>query len=97
MANAGAIRECLACEKSFSPFDALQKGVHSTFVEQYCSPECQNEFENVLEASKEIAIERGLLTPEGEATLKGNANPTNNLTQQNLNDLIAKFSPRVKI
>lgn len=55
-----AIRECLACEKSFDPLAAVRGGVSLKNAETYCTPKCESEFEQFLTASATHAESIGL-------------------------------------
>jgi hypothetical protein len=59
-----AIKECLACESHFKQSDSILKGVTITLSEQYCSKECEENFEQFLAAEVAQAEQRALNSPE---------------------------------
>jgi hypothetical protein len=58
------VHECLACEAKFKQSDAILAGVAIIFSSQYCSKECQENFEQCLELESKLATERALATAE---------------------------------
>jgi hypothetical protein len=59
-----AIKECLACEAKFKQSDSILKGVAIAYSEQYCSKECEENFEQYLELEVAQAEQRALNSPE---------------------------------
>jgi hypothetical protein len=62
------IKECIACEREFKGSDALLAGVSIINCEQYCSPQCELDFEQYLESEVALATERGLTSAEPKLT-----------------------------
>ena len=62
------IKECIACECLFKASDAILAGVSIANSEQYCSPQCEQEFEQYLESEVALATERGLASAEPKLT-----------------------------
>lgn len=89
----GAIRECLCCEKSFSPEAALEDGVQSKYTNQYCSKACEEIFESSLEESVEESKNAGLIDTEGAPIMSSKEAATAN----DLNNLVKHFNQRHKI
>lgn len=57
MPLAEQIKECIACERAFKQSDAILVGVTIEYSEQYCSKECEEQFEQFLQDESEVAKE----------------------------------------
>lgn len=90
----GLIRECLACEKSYAPLDALKDGVQIKFSGQYCSKACEDSFEEFLAQSAAEAKLNGLITEEGIPIVRAHS-MSEQPSANSLNELIKHFSTRI--
>ena len=62
------IKECIACERAFKSSDAILAGVAIANSEQYCSKECEQDFQEYIEAEMQRATELGLALHEPKLT-----------------------------
>lgn len=83
------LHECLACEQDFTTAQAITAGTTPLLGTQYCSAECEREFEGYLETSVEQAKELNKLLE-----LAAIENPSN-AERELVTKMVAGFSLKI--